>query len=509
MNKTNILDFSDETARRYPEKEALRGGAYSLTFASLQRRARAIGSSLLSKGVCRKSVAVFMDKHPDTVCAFLGVLNAGCFYICIDPEMSDREIREIVEVGQPRAVIGKRENAERARDLIGKAEIFSFEDMIEQDISDEALLLVRQRVVDTDPAYIVFTSGSTGRPKGVCASHRSVIDYADALCSALGFDENTVFGNQAPLYYDAPLKELLPVLCLGASLVFIPRELFMFPIKLCEFIKEQGINTLCWAASAFSVVSSLGALSFVDMSHLRLICFGSEVFSIREYKKWREACPDTRFINLYGPTEATGMSCYFLCDRELSDSDPIPIGKPFKNTEILLINVEGKECVEGEEGEIYIRGSSIALGYYGDRDATDKAFVQNPLHCAYPDRVYRTGDIGRYNERGELIYLGRRDRQIKIMGKRIDVARIEQIALECDGVLLAALIYDDKRGQTELFYVGDAEECRVRSYLESRLQKYMLPRRCRKIERMPYKENGKLDYESLRLLPKNNGHNEG
>jgi len=444
-----------------------------------------------------------MDKHPDTVCAFLGVLYAGCFYICIDPEMSDAEVGAIREVCRASCVICERKSMERASAIFDDADVICFEKITEHAADEELLDRVRGEMIDTDPAYIVFTSGSTGRPKGVCASHRSVIDYAEALCSELGFDEDTVFGNQAPLYYDAPLKELLPVICLGASLVFIPKELFMFPVRLCEFIREQGINTLCWAASAFSVVSSLGALSVCDVSHLRLICFGSEVFSVREYKKWRAACPRARFINLYGPTEATGMSCYYICDRDFDIGEQIPIGKPFKNTEIFLVNADGEA---GEEGEIYIRGSSLALGYYGDRDATERAFVQNPLQSEYPDRAYRTGDIGRYNKAGELLYLGRRDRQIKIMGRRIDPSQIEAAACERDGVLLAALVFNVERGHCVLFYVGDADEREVNGFLSQRLSKYMLPRRCVRLERMPQKENGKLDREFLARLSKNNAH---
>ena len=147
--------------------------------------------------------------------------------------------------------------------------------------SEILLNSARARIIDTDPAYIVFTSGSTGEPKGVCTSHRALLDYAPSLCATLGFDADTVFGNQAPLYYDAPLKELLPVLCLGASLVFIPQDLFKFPSALCEFIREKGINTLCWAASALAVVSSLGALERADMSHLRLVCFGRHFLQCR------------------------------------------------------------------------------------------------------------------------------------------------------------------------------------------------------------------------------------
>ena len=500
MIKNTILDHLDEMAMRFPNKIALSGGATRLSFSQLRGGARAIASRLISSGNTRRCVAILMDKHPDTVCAFFGALYAGCFYVCIDPALPDARIRAIAERSRAEAVICNEKSRVRAELLYGRAEIFCFEDLVSSGASDALLNAARERIIDTDPAYIVFTSGSTGEPKGVCASHRALLDYANSLCATLGFDSDTVFGNQAPLYYDAPLKELLPVVCLGASLVFIPEELFKFPALLCAFIVEQGINTLCWAASAFAVVSSLGALDRVDMSHLRLVCFGSEVFPKKDYERWRAACPNARFINLYGPTEATGMSCYFVCDRPLAPDEPIPIGKPFPNTEIILVGESGEICKSGEVGEIYIRGSCLAHGYYGDSRATEAAFVQNPLSRQYPDRVYRTGDLARYNCHGELVYLGRRDRQIKIMGRRIEPYEIERAACECQGVEMCALCYDPTRSEALLFYTGEAEERELHRGLRERLPRFMLPRRCIHLDSMPQKANGKLDRSYLETL---------
>lgn len=500
MIKNTILDHLDQTARRYPERIALSGGALSLTFSDFRGRAREIAGILLSKGYKRDCVAVLMDKHPDTVCAFFGALYAGCFYVCIDPSLPDARIRAIAERSRVRAVICNKESRGRAEILYGRAEIFCLDEIYGRQVDEGLLHSAKAGIIDTDPAYIVFTSGSTGEPKGVCASHRALLDYADSLCSTLSFDAETVFGNQAPLYYDAPLKELLPVVCLGASLVFIPQDLFKFPAALCEFIGEKGINTLCWAASAFAVVSSLGALERADMSRLRLICFGSEVFPRRDYDRWRAACLSARFINLYGPTEATGMSCYFVCDRPLGADEPIPIGRPFPNTEILLINDCGERCRQDEVGEIYIRGSCLALGYFGDPEATGAVFVQNPLNPSYPETVYRTGDLARYNERGELVYLGRRDRQIKIMGRRIEPSEIERAALECRGVEMCVLCYDSARGVTALFFTGQAEEREVYDSLCQKLPKFMIPRRCIRLDAMPQKANGKLDRTRLEAI---------
>ncbi len=497
MNKRNLLSYLDETAHRYPDKTALRDGADSLTFRQLHRKAEAIGSSLVKMGFFRQAVIVLMDKHPDTVCAFLGVLNSGCFYICVDPEMPDSRIRAIAEKTQTAAVISNSKSRERAALLYGRAEVLDFDELLKSETDTSALRAVRGSTIDADPAYIVFTSGTTGDPKGVCVSHRSLVDYADALTSTLPFDSDTVFGNQAPLYYDAPLKELLPMLVLGACVVFLPNELFAFPIRLCEYIRQNGINTLCFAASALAMISSLKALDVCDMSHLRCVCFGSEVMPSSELEKWRRACPKTTFINLYGPTEATGMSAYWIADRHIGTDEQIPIGKPFPNAELILINDDGKECLDGEEGEILIRGTCVALGYYHGVTATETAFVQNPLQSAYPELVYRTGDMARRNSRGELVYLGRRDRQIKLMGRRIEPREIECAALECSGVIMPTLFFDPNRQRMTLFYMGELEERAVASHLSMRLPRYMLPHKYRRLEILPQLPNGKIDTASL------------
>ncbi len=497
MNKRSILEFLEETALRYPEREAMRGSGRTLSFAALERRARSVGTALLEKGIYKGAVAVISGKHPDTVCAFLGALYAGCFYVCIDPDEPHERMLRIADACRADAVIYERESRDKAHCLCGRAELFCYEEICGIGINAEALSLVRSRATDSDLAYIVFTSGSTGEPKGVCTPHRAVIDYADALVSTLGFDSDTVFGNQAPLYYDAPMKELLPMLALGAAVCFIPKELFKYPAELCRYISEQGINTLCFTSSALASISALGALSLCDMSFLRTVTFGSEPFPKREYERWREHCPRTRFINLYGPTEATGMSAYWIADRELCEDEAIPIGRAFPNTEIFLLNESGEICLEGEVGEICIRGTCLSSGYLNGAESGRARFADTRSGKVYPESYYRTGDMGMVNAHGELVCLGRIDRQIKLMGRRIEPAEIEACAMECRGVLLASVTYDRERGRMWLFYTGDADERELSRLLSQKLPHYMLPRIYVRVESMPQGPNGKLDTKRL------------
>lgn len=494
--RKNILTYLETTAARLPEKLAFSTGKEGMTFSEVQRGAAAVGSFLAGRGFYAEPIVIFMDKHPRTVTSFYGVIYAGCFYVCLDEKMPEARMRAILENVSPRAILCDKKN-QKAAEALGVGQVYLYDEIVTTEIDRTALLSVRKRQCDTDPIYVVFTSGSTGMPKGVVACHRSVIDYTDALSDALGFSEDTVFANQTPLYFDAPLKELMPTLKFGATTYFVPKMLFSFPVRLIEYLNEYRINTVCWVVSAFVQISSLGALETRKPEYLTKVAFGSEVFPRKQYELWRKALPEAEFYNLYGPTEATGMSCYWYADRALSDEEPIPVGVPFDNTDVLLLTEEGKRAAEGEAGEICLRGTCVTLGYYNNPEKTGEAFVQNPLNQAYPEVIYRTGDIGKYNEYGELVFVCRKDSQIKHMGHRIELGEIEAAALRAEGVSRACCLYDTEGKRIALFWVGAPTAEEMQKSLSLYLPRYMMPAVLRPLEAMPLTDNGKIDRRTL------------
>lgn len=495
--RKNILTYLEETARRLPEKIAFSTGKEHMSFDQVQRSAAALGTFLSERGYSHEPVVIFMDKHPRTVASFFGVIYAGCFYVCLDEKMPKARMEAILENLKPRVIICDQKNERAARELPVEM-VFTYDEATEKEPSIQRLEGIRDAQCDTDPIYVVFTSGSTGVPKGVVANHRSVIDYTEAISSALEFSEDTVFGNQTPLYFDAPLKEIMPTIQLGATTYFIPKMLFSFPVRLIDYLNEHRINTVCWVVSALVQISSLGALETKKPRYLTKIAFGSEVFPRRQYDLWREAMPEATFFNLYGPTEATGMSCYWRAERELSPEEPIPVGRPFDNTGILLLTEEGRRAEAGESGEICIFGTCLTMGYYNNPQKTAEVFVQNPLQSSYPQRIYRTGDIGCYNRYGELVFLCRRDSQIKHMGHRIELGEIEAIALKQGGIRRVCCVYDANAKRIVLFYVGDAEGQALSAHLSALLPRYMLPNLLVPLENLPLTDNGKIDRRGLR-----------
>jgi len=501
---TNLLQYLEHTVTRCPDKVAFANENMGLTFRQVYTKARAVGSALHRRGYYKKPIVVFMKKHPDTLTAFFGTIYSGCYYVPLDDEMPRHRVELILKTLDPGAMICDETTLPIAREFCYPGEMFLYSDLSQEEIDDAALASIRDKQLDIDPIYIVFTSGSTGVPKGVMACHRSVIDYVEQLCQVLQFDETSVFGNQTPLYFDAYLKEVIPTLKYGATTILIPKQLFMFPMKLVEFLNEHKINTLCWVVSALTMISSFRTFEKVKPQYLRTIAFASEVFPIKQFKLWKAALPNCRFINLYGPTETTGICCYYEVDREFSEEETLPVGRPFRNTEIILLDENNRVPPVGQQGEICVRGTRLTLGYYRNPEKTAEAFVQNPLNDLYPELIYRTGDLGRWNARGELEFAGRKDYQIKHMGHRIELGEIEVIVNMHEAVRSACCIFDNEKKKIVLYYTGDISVAELTTYIKGKLPRYMVPNVTRQLEALPLTPNGKIDRNGLKKLYQGN-----
>ena len=497
----NILEYLEDTVQKYPQKTAFANDKMGMTFQEVYQVSRSIGTCLHEKGYEKEPVVIYMHKHPHMIAAFWGVVYSSCFYVPIDEEMPKFRIELIFQNLKPRAVICDEATSGQIREFEDfTGEVLLYDEIAGYPVNDQALSDIRRKAIDTDPIYIVFTSGSTGIPKGVVACHRSVIDYVESLTEVLGVNEDSVLANQTPLYFDACLKELFSSLKCGATTYLVPKALFMFPIKLVEFLNEYKINTVCWVVSALTMISSMKTFDQVVPKYLHTVAFGSEVFPIKQFNLWRKALPNARFINLYGPTEATGMSCYYEVDREFQEGEPIPIGRPFKNTDIILLDENNQVPKQGEPGEMCIRGTALTLGYYNNQEKTDEVFVQNPLNHSYHELIYRTGDIGKLNERGELVFISRKDFQIKHMGHRIELGEIEVHVNMIEGIGSACCIYDKEKEKIVLFYVGDVESGELITQLKKKLPRYMIPNHVYALEQMPLTANGKIDRNRLKQI---------
>lgn len=501
---TNVLDYLYNTALVKPDKKAFIMGEDEYTFKEFKNSVQRIGASLIKKGYSKEPVIIYMDKHPRELIAFFGTVAAGCFYVPIDSEMPSARIDLILESSESRVIISDKENLQKAQELTNfKGEVLLFDDLDANELTDtdlDNLNTIKRNSIDTDPIYIVFTSGTTGVPKGITACHRSVIDYAESFSEELGLGEESIFANQAPLYFDAYIKDVYPTIMFGATTYMVPKQLFMFPVKLVEFLNDHKVNTLCWAVSALTIISAFKTFNTIKPEYVKKIAFVGEVFPTKQFKIWQAALPECEFTNLYGPTETTGVCCYYHVDKIIEDGDIIPIGRPFKNTGIILLKDDNTEASLNEEGEICVRGTCVTLGYFNNPSKTSENFVSNPLNKNYNEIIYRTGDLARKGEDGNLIFVSRKDFQIKHMGQRIELGEIEANVDLVDGIDSCCATYNQDKDKIVLFYVGDIEVKELSSLLRQKLQPYMLPNSYKKLDSMPLTPNGKKDRNKLKTM---------
>ena len=319
----------------------------SFTYKEYHDKAVGIADAIIASGMGRKKpIVVYLNKSIKVMASFMGVAYTGNFYSPIDVDMPAQRVNRILEVLQPEMVITTRELMENFAQFDYKGKYVIYEEVCPME-SSSAVKKAASKIIDTDLLYVLFTSGSTGLPKGVCITHRAVLDFADWVTDTFGITSEDRFGNQAPFYFDNSVFDIYSCMRNGATLYIIPKLLFMQPVRLLEYIKENQINTFLWVPSAMMVVSKLKAFRNVDLTGtLKRVLFAGEVMPVKQLNVWRKYLPDVQYANLYGPTEITDICTYYIVDREFEDDESIPIGFPCKNMEIMVLDDEDKLVTE-------------------------------------------------------------------------------------------------------------------------------------------------------------------
>lgn len=490
----NILDYLEATAADCPDKPAFEDLEHSYTFAQVLGNAKRIGSALIHVLPQNAPVPVLMEKEAWTLNVFMGAVCAGCFYTLVEPEQPDERIRTILNTLEAEVIVVSEKTAARLETLGFTGKVLVAEELVQHPVNEKLLKERRGNACDIDPLYAIFTSGSTGVPKGVIVSHRSVIDFTEHFTELFGFDENDVIGNQAPFDFDVSVKDIYPALKTGATLEVIPKKYFTVPKKLLDFLDDRKVTSLTWAVSALCIISMLKGFRYKVPSSIRRVMFSGEVMPVKQLNYWREYLPDAMYVNLYGPTEITCNCTYYILDREFAEDEMIPIGDAFPNERVFLLDEEDHLLTEaGTLGEICVSGTALALGYYRNWEKTKECFVQNPLNHRYLEPIYRTGDLGRYDESGQLYYVTRKDFQIKHMGHRIELEEIEARIEQVEGVRKCCCILDRRKNRLKAFYLGEADQKPIREHLKKVLPSYMIPHSIQKTEKIPLNKNGKTD----------------
>ncbi|MGN0490919.1 AMP-binding protein [Ruminococcus sp.] len=498
--QTSVLDWLDNTAERYAGKTVFTDENRKITFSEFNNYTKSIGTYIARLVSGNLPVVVMSGRHVMTPAAFLGVVRAGCFYAPMDATMPLSRLNSILGVIKSDFMLVDKEHLETAKKLDFSGKIIIIDDIIST-IPDENLLSKAcSGLTEISPLYVIFTSGSTGVPKGVITSHHSLMCYIDAVCKVLDINETDVLGNQSPLDYIAAVRDIYLPLKTGASTVIIPKNEFSMPTELFETLNKNRVTALCWSVAGIELPAKLGAFDCVKPEYLKKVCFSGSVMPCKYLKIWQENLPDVLYVNQYGPTEATASCTYYVVDEKVDDDTVLPIGTPYENYSVILLNEDGTETADGEIGEICVKGPILALGYYGDLQRTNESFVQNPLNKNYRELIYKTGDLGSFREDGLLMFHGRKDRQIKHMGHRIELGEIEETAKQIDGLGECCALYNKEKEHLYLFYTGEVPSKEIVLHFRKVLPAFMVPRKLVALEELPKLPNGKLDMQSMKAM---------
>lgn len=503
MNKLkNVLEYLENTAKNNKNKLAVISDE-KCTFEELIKTSKRVGSKLSEIITNKDPVIVLMEKSNKALYSFFGTVYAGGFYILLNPDLPEIRLKKIITITNPKVIVTDENNLSLANIISKDIEILKIEDIVNTKINETKLKEIRNRMLDVDPLYANFTSGSTGNPKGVLISHRSVIDFINIFTDKFSITKDDVIGNQAPFDFDVSVKDIYSSLKTGATLVIIPKKLFSKPADLLDYICANNITTMIWAVSALCLITTFHGLDYKVPDKVNKILFSGEVMPIKHLKQWMEKLPNTTFVNLYGPTEITCNCTYHVIDRNV-EYEKIPIGKPFDNEEVFLLDSKNN-CIneKNKSGEICVKGTALALGYYNELELSKKSFVQNPLNKSYIDIIYRTGDLGYLGDDNNYYFSGRKDFQIKHMGHRIELEEIESEIQKNSKIQRVCCIYDTSKSKILAFYIGDIEKNELREELSKSLPIFMIPNILRKIDEFPLNKNGKIDRKQLMENEKN------
>lgn len=495
---TDIVRQLEITAAKFPDKPMFRDENGSLSFSQVRDKAKSLASALIPLTEGRSPVAVMSSRCSLTPAIFLGIVYAGCLYAPMDSTQPEKRLEGILGVLQPQLLIADKENAERARSLGFEGKVLIAEELFETEINEQLLAGRHSTACIDDPLYVIFTSGSTGVPKGVITSAVSLCCYINAYKDVMGIDESDTLGNQSPLDYIAAIRDIYLPVFTGASTYIIPKQCFVMPAELFRTLNEQKITAVGWSVSVFTIAVKVGAFESGRPEYLKKICFSGSVMPCSVLRVWQDNLQGAKFVNQYGPTECTASCTYYEVSGIVDESDTLPIGRPYGNYRVFLLGDDNTPTPQGEMGEICVSGVPVALGYYNAPELTAKTFIQNPLNNAYAERIFKTGDYGVMREDGVLLFKGRKDRQIKHLGHRVELSEIEAASLKLDTVSDCCTMYQKEKELIYLFYTGDASVKEIAGYLRGVLPGFMVPRKFVQLDEMPRLANGKTDMQKLK-----------
>lgn len=499
--KINLIEYFEDTVLKLPSKVAVIDGERTITFAELSKKSKMLAQRIINAtGATNNPIAVFLPKSIDAICSDLAVTYSGNAYMNLDIKNPVERLNNILTLIKPAAIITNAKNKSLIASIIPETiKLIDVDEVAMQQYSadENCFLNIVTSLIDTDPYCIINTSGSTGTPKGVVLNHKSFIDFMFQTFDEYKFSDEDVIGSLSPVVFDIWSYEICLLMGKGSTIVVIPETYSAFPVKILQLMQQYEVSYIFWVPTIMVNIANMRLLDEILLPTLRLVWFAGEVFPTKQFNVWRKTLPTVKFANFYGPIEITLDCVYYNVEREIADDEPIPIGKPFRNTGILILDENNQNIKKyNKEGELCVRGTSLAMGYYNNPEKTSMAFVQNPLNNSYPELIYRTGDLVFINNRGEIVFKGRKDSLIKHMGYRIELGEIEHVIINSLKLVKnGCVVYNHQKKEITLYYEAENElmPAVFRKAIGHTLPKYMIPVIFHYLPELKRNTNGKID----------------
>jgi amino acid adenylation domain-containing protein len=514
-----------EAAKMHPDREAVRCGNESLSYSQLYEKSLLMAETICAQGNGRgDKVGLMINKSTDCIVALYGILISGAAYVPIDPHLPVARIQYILDNCAIKILVISKETG---RKLLSKLEGNSrLQTVIHSGAADSTMEnlpaglnlikwpesrrlripdLGQEDLPDAYPAYILHTSGSTGSPKGVIISHLNSLTFIKSALEYFGISHGDRLACHAPLHFDLSVFDIFVAAAAGATLVLVPESVTLFPVKLVDFIKSEEITVWNSVSSVLTVIADQLERLETDLPHLRLVIFSGEVMPQKYLLSLRSRMQNASLYNIYGQTEANSSTGYLI---EKIPDDPqwkIPVGKALPNFEVFLLNADDDEILDPHiQGEIHVKSSTVACGYLNMPELTGERFIPDPRHPQPASTVYRTGDMGFYDQMGDLVFVGRLDSMVKVRGHRVELDEIERTVSSHESVKLAVVVAvpDEKwtnRIVSFLSWKDHGEEARteLKAHCERNLPRYMVPEYFLTVESWPLTPNDKVDRKAL------------
>ena len=452
----------------------------TITYQYAIRAIKKIACFFAKNNIHNEPILLKAERNAKTLLSIFGVILSNNSFVPVNPVMPEEKIEMIISSSKIKYQIAFDKN-----EYCKNVTCFDFEDVLNTDIDEDCILALTKNFDENNDIYTIYTSGSTGIPKGVLKTQKNVISFVHNFIETFNFENNLKIANQAPLFFDASMKDIFLSIATNSTIFFPDKTTFAMPIKIVEYLNANQIDYICWVPSALTIIARLNTFKYVKSKFLKYVLFVGEVFLPKYLNMWLENLPDVKFVNTYGSTEIAGVCLYKVIDKQLPEDKPIPLGKPLKNNKVYL-----------HDGEIIVESNQIAKCYTNSEEKNKKVFVN-----VDGKRLLKTGDYAMLNQDDDIVFLSRKDFQIKHMGYRIELQEIEISISSLPYISNCAVLFDAEKDKIVCFVSLNKkieEPARVAmGDLREKLPAYMVPNKIVSLDELPLNFNGKINRTEL------------